>query len=59
METTIYKIELADNFAVIFKMERNGMILDSEEVSTSKALDFISRKGLSMMEYDGEIKCYW
>lgn len=56
---TIYKIEISNDFGVIIKMKSNGRVIDSEEVPTSQAMSFARLNGLSCMEDDGEVKCYW
>lgn len=59
METIIYKIELTNNEAIIFSMKSNGTIISSKEVSPSYARCFANVNGLSCMEDDGEVRCYW
>jgi hypothetical protein len=59
METTIYKIELSKREAVIYTMTTKGNILGERSASVNDALRFARMKGLSCMEDDGEMKCYW
>jgi hypothetical protein len=59
METIIFKIELSQNEAIIYKMNPNGTILSSVEVSPSHAKSFATLNGLSCMEDNGEVRCYW
>jgi hypothetical protein len=59
METTIFKIELSRKEAIIITMKTNGTILSTREVSPSYARCFANINGLSCMEDDGEVRCYW
>lgn len=59
METIIYKIEISQFYGIILSMTTRGTILESQEVSPSKALSFAHSKGLGFMEDDGTSKYYW
>lgn len=59
MDSKIYKVELSDDYAVIYLMTTKGAILKQEEVSISEALRFARLNGLAEMESDGCVKLYW
>lgn len=59
MDSKIYKVELSDDYAVIYLMTTKGVILKQEEVSIIEALRFARMNGLAEMESYGCIKLYW
>lgn len=59
MDTVIYKIELSKKEGIIFVMTSNGTILAQKDTSSSYAKSFAIRNGLSCMEDNGEVQCYW
>lgn len=59
METIIYKIEISSLFGIIYTMTSKGLIIETQEVSPSRALSFAHTMGLAFMEDDGDAKYYW
>ncbi|MPM91552.1 hypothetical protein SDC9_138683 [bioreactor metagenome] len=59
METIIYKMEISETEAIIYTMTTKGDILGSEEMHPLFATHFAAKHGLSCMQDDGFVKCYW
>lgn len=59
MDSKIYKVELSEDYGVIYLMTLKGTILKQEEVSIREALSFARLKGLAAMEDDGSVTLYW
>lgn len=59
MDSQIYKVELSEDYGVIYLMTLKGTILKQEEVSIREALSFARLKGLAAMEDDGSVTLYW
>lgn len=52
-------MEISETEAIIYTMTTKGDILGSEEMHPLFATHFAAKHGLSCMQDDGFVKCYW